>query len=182
MGAILVAFATKHGATEDVAREIAAALRERGYGVTLRAAADVTELLGHDAVVLGGPLYYGHWHRDASRFLKRHRAALERLPVAAFALGPRGTAHDDPAGWEKARDQLEGSLRRQPWLAPVDSQLFGGALDPTRLHFPFNRMPGGDWRDWDAIRRWAAALPGAFGLEPPTGPPAPVDPVTAVRA
>jgi hypothetical protein len=36
--------------------------------------------------------------------------------------------------------------------------VFGGAIDPARLRFPFNRMPASDARDWDAIRTWTAEI------------------------
>jgi hypothetical protein len=34
--------------------------------------------------------------------------------------------------------------------------VFGGVVDPTKLHFPFSRMPQSDARDWDAIAAWAS--------------------------
>jgi hypothetical protein len=40
-------------------------------------------------------------------------------------------------------------------VTPVSVAIFGGAVDPTKLRFPFNRMPETDARDWEAIREWA---------------------------
>jgi menaquinone-dependent protoporphyrinogen oxidase len=37
---------------------------------------------GYGLAVLGAPLYSGRWHRDAHRFLKRHRQELAGVPVA----------------------------------------------------------------------------------------------------
>ena len=36
----------------------------------------------------------------------------------------------------------------------------GGAVDPSKLRFPFSHMAEADVRDWHAIREWALALPG----------------------
>lgn len=177
MPSILVAYATKHGTTRAVAEVIAGELRARSLSVTLCAVDDVHDLRAFDAVVLGGPLYHGHWHREASRFLMRHRLALEALSLAVFALDPSDGPEREPAHRERACGQLEGALRKAPWLTPVDTQRFGAALDPSRLHSIFNRTPAAEWRDWAAVRRWAAALPAALGIEPiAAATPAPTTP------
>jgi len=85
---ILVAFATKNGSTEEVAAAIAGSLRDSGCDVDLRRAREVTKpVAGWDLVVLGAPIYSGRWHRDAHRFLKRHRNEFGRVPVGRVARG-----------------------------------------------------------------------------------------------
>ena len=42
--------------------------------------------------------------------------------------------------------------------------LFGGAVKPEELRFPFSHMPAADIRDWEAIRAWSEALPELLGL------------------
>jgi len=156
---ILVAYATKHGATADVAEAVASELRALGLEVDVveaRAAADVA---GYDAVVVGAPLYMGRWHRDARVFLTRACRELARRPLAIFALGPLKEDASDAPG---AQRQLDAALAKLP-VRPADVILFGGALDPDRLHFPLNRMPRADVRDWVRIRAWARGLPEAFG-------------------
>ena len=74
---VLMAYATKNGSTRQVAEAITAALREGGAQVTILPARAVREsAAGYNLVVLGAPLYSGRWHRDAHRFLKRHRRDL----------------------------------------------------------------------------------------------------------
>ena len=85
---ILVAYATKRESTHEVADAVAARLRELGHEVDVRPAAEVGTLEPYGAVVLGGALYAGRWHRDARRFLAKHRDELARIPVAVFAMGP----------------------------------------------------------------------------------------------
>jgi hypothetical protein len=36
------------------------------------------------------------------------------------------------------------------------------AVDPRKLHFPFNRMPAADVRDQDEIRAWADEIAEQF--------------------
>src|SRR4051812_31936738 len=153
---ILVAYASRHGSTREVAEAIAATLAERGLEVDVQPAASVKAVDAYDAVVLGGALYTGRWHRDARQFLARHRAALGRLPLAVFAMGPRTLEDDDVAS---SREQLEQALARVPDVRPVAVAIFGGVVDPDQLHFPLSRMPASDARDWDAIRAFAEALP-----------------------
>lgn len=154
-GSILVAYATSRGSTLEVAEAVATTLRRRGADVDVEPAADVASIDGYDGVVLGGALYTGRWHADARRFLARHRRALEALPVAVFALGPRTLA---PADVAASRKQLDRALARTPELEPCAVAVFGGAIDPAKLRFPFNRMPASDARDWDAVEAWAEAV------------------------
>ena len=150
---ILVAYATKMQSTHEVADAVAARLRERGEDVDVRPAAEVGTLRPYGGVVLGGGLYAGRWHRDARRFLAKHREELPSLPVAVFAMGPLTLAPDDVRG---AREQLDRALAKEPWLEPASVAIFGGVVDPAKLHFPLNRcMEASDARDWEAIRSWA---------------------------
>jgi len=150
-GRILVAYATKHGSTIEVAEAIATALRDREHEVDLAPAADVRALDGYRAVVLGGALYMGRLHQDAAGFLKRHRHALHEIPLAVFAMGPKTMAAADVAA---SRKQLDHALAAVPELKPAAVAIFGGVVDPSKLRFPFKRIPASDARDWDAIGAW----------------------------
>jgi menaquinone-dependent protoporphyrinogen oxidase len=149
---MLVTYATKAGSTKEVAEVVARTLREHGHEADLRPAAEVGTLAPYDAVVLGTALYTGRIHRDARRFLRSHRAQLAERTLAVFAMGPKTLADDEVAG---SRTQLDRALGAYPELHPRAVAIFGGVVDPARLHFPFNRMPASDARDWDAIRAWA---------------------------
>jgi len=162
---ILVVYASRYGSTQEVAEKVAATLRESGLEVDVRPTRQVRALEGYRAVVLGAPLYIGSWLKDARRFLTQHQAALAKLPVAVFTLGP--TQADEEMA--EVRVQLDNQLAKYPWLKPVAAELFGGKYDPTKLRFPdslltispvspLHDMPAGDIRDWDAIRAWASAL------------------------
>ena len=161
---VLVAFATKHGSTQEVAERIAGVLAEHGLRVELAPAGTVSRLEGFDAVVLGGALYMGRWHGDARAFLRRHRNELEQLRFAAFGMGPKTLAEQDV---EASRAQL---LRALGPSRPATTAIFGGVVDPTKLRFPLDRLPATDARDWDAIDGWAREVAGLVA----TVRPAPV--------
>lgn len=161
-GPILVAYASRYGSTREVAESVAATLRERGLKPDVLPAADVRTLESYSGVVLGGGIYVGRWHRDARGFVRRFRHELEALPVAVFGLGPVDASAKGRADSER---QLERTLEKLP-VEPFTAQVFGGAVDPARLRFPFNRMPAADLRDWDEIRGWAALVADRFEQVP----------------
>src|SRR4051812_27011625 len=161
MAHVLIAYASPHGSTSEVAQRIAGILGQHGITADLRQAATVRDLHRWDAVVLGAPLYVGRWHHDARAFLRRHRRQLEQVPLAVFALGPRTLEEHDV---DSSREQLRRALAAAPELTPLSVAVFGGAIDPSRLRFPFSRMEAADARDWDAIRAWADEL--ATTLDP----------------
>lgn len=165
--AVLVAYASRYGSTQEVAEAIAARLRECELEVAIQPMRDVRTLEGYHAVVLGAPLYIGHWHKDALQFLSQHREALTKLPVAIFALGPATTGNEQE--WQGSRENLDQELAKFPWLTPVALELFGGKFDPAKLRFshklltalpasPLHGLPASDLRDWTAIRAWASDL------------------------
>jgi menaquinone-dependent protoporphyrinogen oxidase len=170
---VLVAYATKRESTHEVAEALAKRLREHALEVDVRPAAEVGTLAPYGAVVLGGALYAGRWHRDARRFLASHAKQLAARPVAVFAMGPLTT---EPKDLDAARKQLDRALAKAPEVGPVAVTIFGGVIDPSRLHFPFNHMAAADARDWSAVRAWADELAGALTPRSPHPVPPWLDP------
>jgi menaquinone-dependent protoporphyrinogen oxidase len=167
-GLILIAYATKHGSTREVADSLADALREQELDVETQPASFVDDLSPYAGVVVGGSLYTGRWHPDALGFVKRHRRALASMPVAVFAMGPRTMDAGEVA---ESRTQLGRALAKVPDIDSCAVAIFGGVVDPRKLRFPFNRMPATDARDWDAIRAWAQDVACAFGFGKPASDP-----------
>ena len=69
---VLVAYGSKMGGTAGIAELIGDALTDAGFQADVRPVAEVSQLDRYDAVVIGGALYTGHWHRQARRFVRRH--------------------------------------------------------------------------------------------------------------
>ena len=82
MKRVLVTYSTFSGSTAEVAKVIGEELRATAQ-VEVRPMSDVESFEGFEAVVIGGPMILG-WHRQARRFLRRHRRALEHIPLAIF--------------------------------------------------------------------------------------------------
>ena len=147
----LIAYASKHGSTHEVADQIAEILRGSGLGGDVRPASSVDDVDAYDAVVIGGALYMGHWHRDARRLLDRMSDELRERPVFVFGMGPMDLEQKSVEG---ARKQVDHALAKVPDVEPVSVAIFGGVVHPDELHFPFNHMPEADARDPEAIRAW----------------------------
>lgn len=158
---ILVAYASPRGSTAEIAQAVGKELQLAGYDVEVIEMKSVSSLAGYSAVVIGGPFYMGKVVGDVGKFIGRYRDALAKVPVAAFAVGvaPLGK---DPADKDNAMKKLQKTLEPQK---PVAMTIFAGKVDPEKLSFLQRWMvekaksPVGDFRDWDAIARWAKDLP-----------------------
>jgi menaquinone-dependent protoporphyrinogen oxidase len=179
MASILVAYATRHGATREIAERIGATLAASGHRADVRAAAGVHHLDGCDAVVAGGAVYMGSWLKDARDFVHEHRAALAALPVWLFSSGPLGTSRTDREGRELVliAEPTEFADLRET-LRPRSTRVFFGALDPGKLwatERAVRAMPAvrsvlveGDFREWSEIEAWAESIAHRLAQVPAT--------------
>lgn len=151
-GRALIAYGSKHGSTAETAEALARLIRERGPEVEVVEAASLRSLEGYDAVVVGGSIYAGRWHPHVKDFIQRFEPELRVRPVAYFAMGPKTSQPDD---LRSAREQLALTLKKLPDVGADPIAIFGGVIQPTKLRFPFSRMPASDGRDWDAIAAFA---------------------------
>ncbi len=159
---VLVAYATKYGATEEIAEKIGQVLRQAGLQVDVLPADRVTDLGAYKAVVLGSAVYIGQWRKEAAKFLKANETFLAEKLVWLFSSGPSGEG--DPVeltqGW-RFPGKLQPVADR---IGPGDVAVFHGAVDVNKLSFLEKWMlknvkaPAGDFRDWEAITAWATAI------------------------
>jgi len=149
---VLVAYATKHGSTREVAEAVAERMSAYGIATFVRPAREVAALDGYGSVVLGSAIYMGRLHADARAFMRRHRRSLAVRPFAVFAMGPRTLSDEEVA---RSHNQLGAALVRESTLHPCATTIFGGVFDPADHRFPFSRMAASDARDWRAVRAWA---------------------------
>ncbi len=161
---VLVTYGSARGGTEGLAQIVADGLREEGCTVDLRPPREVRQLDGYDAVVVGGALYAGHWHREARRFVRRHVQELRQRPVYFFSSGPL----DDTA----ARGTIPPVSGVQMLMGRVGARehiTFGGRLAPDAKGFPASAMAkklSGDWRNADQVRTWAWSIAAALRAAP----------------
>lgn len=163
---VLVAYATKHGATAEIAEKIGQALHEADLHADVLPVDQVSDLSSYGAIVLGSAVYMGRWRKEAAAFLAANEKSLAERPVWLFSSGPTGEGKQDAfMKGERLPAALEPVAGR---IGPRDIAVFGGALDAKSLNF-FERFvvkkvdaPMGDFRDWDAITSWASAVADAL--------------------
>jgi len=166
---VLIAVASKHGSTREIAAAIAATLRTHSLEVDLRTAADVDDVAGYDAVIIGSAIYAGQWLPEAKRFAKQHAVQFAGQPIWLFSSGPLGT--DDP----QPHDDPQKLVSELPGVAIRDHHIFVGKLDPADLGFGerlIARMvhaPAGDFRDWAAVSDWASTIGAELTRSVPSG-------------
>ena len=161
---------TRLGSTRQIAERIAHRLALAGMEATAMAPEEVVGEPVADAFVLGSGVYAGHWQKAIARFAREKAPTLRQRPVWLFSSGPLG---DKAAGSAPIEPQEAQALRRM--LNARDHRVFAGALerdaiegsDLGRLERAITRrfIPEGDWRDWDAIDRWADEIAASL-LEP----------------
>lgn len=152
---VLVTYGSKLGGTRGLAEMVVDALRDEGVEAEPRPAAEVRDLAPYDAVVVGGALYAFRWHRDARRFVKRHTAALRRLPTYFFSSGPL----DDSAATTEI-PPVRGVRRLMRRVGARGHVTFGGRMpaDATGIAARMATTNAGDWRDRDHVRAWVASI------------------------
>src|SRR5947209_2765614 len=94
---ILIASASRHGSTREIAQALARELRACGHSVAVRAVNEVQSLDGYEAAIVGSAVYMGNWLPEARRFVGEYREQLARIPVWLFSSGPLGTDGPQPA-------------------------------------------------------------------------------------
>jgi menaquinone-dependent protoporphyrinogen oxidase len=154
---VLVATASRHGSTTEVAEAVAAALAEAGLAVDALDAAAVTDLGGYDAAVLGSAVYMGRWLPPARELAQRHEGELAAIPVWLFSSGPLG----EPPHPEGEPAEVEELAAR---IAARGHAVFAGRLERAdlgrreRAVVGLVKAPYGDYRAWEEIRGWAQSI------------------------
>lgn len=158
MTKILVAYATMSGTTGEVAQAVAEEIANCGLQVEVFPLDQVEDLDPYAAVVIGAPMILG-WHRAALGFLRKHRRAFQRLPLAVFATAmsltdtgetvvdgvpvfvdeklPRPPEKEGRLNFRERYARLSSYIRPILRAAhparPVSMAIFGGRLDYGRL-------------------------------------------------
>jgi menaquinone-dependent protoporphyrinogen IX oxidase len=161
MSKILVTYATMSGSTAGAALAIGEELLHLGKEVDILPLEKVIDPAEYGAMIIGAPMVMG-WHRSALKFLRQHRAALQRIPLAIFVTALSLTS----TGEKEVNDVslcVDGNLAKAPQNShrpnlkerysnirryaapilkaaqparPVSLAFFGGSLDYRRLKIP----------------------------------------------
>jgi len=168
---VLIAYASKYGATREIAERLADRIRAAGLEAQAQPVTTVSDLSAYDAVVIGSAAYIGHWQKETTEFVQSNSAVLAGRPTWLFSSGPLGNEPTNAPGLDQrgaAEPKEIAELRAT--ISPRDHRVFFGALDPAKLGFrdrairilPAGRalLPEGDFRDWQDVNAWADSIAG----------------------
>ena len=172
-GKVLVAFASKHGSTAEIAQAIGEAIGGVGLTADVRPAREVRALDEYSAVVVGSVVEMGHWQSDALDFVKRFERDLKVRPTWLFSSGPTGGSPEADALVARALsspDAIPPTKDVAKWVAKIGARghaTFPGKVGPGVGGIFEKWVPKGDWRDFDAIKAWARAIGTELGHTAP---------------
>ncbi|MBN1375470.1 MAG: flavodoxin domain-containing protein [Dehalococcoidia bacterium] len=163
---VVVAYASKHGMTAEIAARIGETLRQAGLQVDILPVKRVKDLKKYGAAVLGSAIYITMWRKDMVKFLNSKEQQLSAMPVWLFSSGPLGKG--DPLelsqGWSLP-ESLRPLIDR---IKPRNTALFHGAIDIKKMGILEKwviknvKAPTGDFRDWEAVTAWANRIADAL--------------------
>lgn len=168
---VLVAYATSHGSTKEIAERIQSVIAnthtQDGPQPTTtclpvkEVGPDITQ---YTHVVLGSAIHGKKWLSSATAFINEHKEQLNNRPVWAFSVGfPRGMPAPETFAAEEAKiieEELQKSVRvRQHAL--FNGRFLTSDLGACFAWF-FKCFGGsfGDQREWDKIEDWARTVKG----------------------
>ncbi len=160
---ILVAYASKYGATREIAEKIGEVLQEAGLQADISPVNGIRELNAYKAVILGSAIYVGKWQKEAAEFLRDNEKSLAKQAVWLFSSGPTGEG--DPLeliDGKRMPAELQPVAER---IHPRDIAVFGGYINPDKVNFiekmavkNLVKKPFGDFRDWHNIVTWSTKI------------------------
>jgi menaquinone-dependent protoporphyrinogen oxidase len=166
---VLVAYASAHGSTAEVAQQLADRLLKSGLGAVARPVGQIENLRPYQSVVIGSAVHNQAWLPEAAAFLHRFGGELAKRPVWLFStysvgetssfFGPKVAA---PV--RRSRHESEAVASARGLIHVRDHRHFAGVFQRggwSPLGDLFVRVCGGlpaDHRDWRDINDWAAGI------------------------
>lgn len=163
---LLIAYATKSGATAEIADAMGQTLQAAGFTVDVLPVQQVLSLTGYSAAVVGSAVRVGKWLPQALAFLRAHQEDFRHIPTAIFTVHALWVGDDE----ESQRNRAAYTNPVREIVSPVTEAFFAGRIELSRLSFMERLMTRAvkaveaDRRDWEAIAAWAESLSRALGL------------------
>jgi menaquinone-dependent protoporphyrinogen oxidase len=164
---VLIAYASIHGSTAEIAQFIGRILESYSINVTVADVKDIASVEGYDGVVLGSAIEAGMWLHEMSQFMDRFKNELAHKPCFLFITCIRVLEVDGDEHTKKYYVH-HGTVTQ---LGIRDIAVFAGRLNVDRinwdeswllaLQYDGTQIPGRlnhDYRDWQAIGSWSVQV------------------------
>jgi menaquinone-dependent protoporphyrinogen oxidase len=154
---VLVAFASRHGATRETAATLARELTRAGRATSglsavLAPVQRQPDAVDFDAVVLGSGIYSGRWLAPALDWVGRMSGQLRERPVWLFSTGLPGVAPGRTVGDGRWVADVLGAREHRSFGGRVEYRL----LSPAERAWHPVELP--DQRDWTDVRAWSVHI------------------------
>jgi menaquinone-dependent protoporphyrinogen oxidase len=172
---ILVAYASAHGSTREVAEFIGRILSAYSANVTVADVRDVQKIDQYDGYVLGSAIHGGMWLQEMCAFTDRFTQKLASKPSYFWITCIRTL---EPEGYEHARKYYVDHKTLESFNVR-DIAVFTGKLNTSAItrqeqwylaaNYDGKIAAGGikhDFRDWQAIASWAVSIARDLNLVP----------------
>ncbi len=160
---ILVTYASKYGATKEIAEKIGEGLQQSGEHVDVFPVGMVKDLTCYNVIVLGSAIYIGKWPNEVVRFIQANEKSLADRSFWLFSSGPSGEG--DPielVDGKRVPAALQATINR---IHPRDITVFHGNINLEKINAiekwavkSVVKKPFGDFRDWNAIAKWTTTI------------------------
>ncbi len=193
MKVLAVFYATREGQTRRIAEHVAAALRAREFAVEVldvgHALPPDFDLVRYAGAVIAASVHIGKHEQEMVKFVKTHRAELERIPAAFLSVSLSEAGAEDASATAERRKRaesdvdasIEAFLRDTDWspthVHPVAGALLYrqyGALVRLVMRFIAKRAGATtdtsrdhEYTDWQALDRFAEELAADVGSQTP---------------
>lgn len=160
---ILVTYASKYGATKEIAEKIGEVLHQAGSQVDVLPVGSIQNLNPYQVVVFGSAIYVGNWPKEAVTFLRANEQGLADRSFWLFSSGPSGEG--DPVELVEGKRVPEAMKPVVDRIQPRDVKIFHGNINLEKINFIEKwavknvvKKPFGDFRDWDSIISWTTTI------------------------
>lgn len=172
---ILIAYASAHGSTSEVAQFIGRVFGSYGVDVTVANVRDVQSVEGYDLYVLGSAIHGGLWLQEMCTFTDRFGDQLAQKPSYFWITCIRAL---EPDGYDHAlKYYVDHNTLRS--FDVRDIAVFTGKLNTDAItrqeqwylssNYDGKMMAGNvnhDFRDWEAIAAWVNSAAKELHLQP----------------
>jgi menaquinone-dependent protoporphyrinogen oxidase len=172
---ILVAYATAHGSTREVAQFMGRVLSTYNAEVTVANVVDIKSVEGYDVFVLGTPIHASLWLQAMCTFFDRFHDSLANKPMYFWVTCIRALEEDG----KKHALQYYFDYKLLEDYQVRECTVFTGKLDTREItrqeqwflaaNYDGKIMPGTihqDYRDWKAIAAWTNNIALELELKP----------------
>lgn len=185
MSHTLIIYGTADGHTVKIAQEIANTFAAEGWRTTVVNAKDARDTRPEyfDRVVVAASIHMGGYQRAVARWVRRHAAALNRIP-SAFISVCLGILEQRAEAQREVRAIPERFFQRSGWL-PTATKIVAGAVPYTRYGWlkklimkRIAAKAGGDtdttrdfeYTNWDELRSFVREFALHEGTFAPSSP------------